>query len=358
MKLKEKIKRLQFFWKFFLLWTILVFVGTTGTIIFNNLYDKKTEEIQVQLNAIYKRLMPAFSASSQSRSDAYMFPYNKQELIKKYGLSEDTFFFLNTIAKDKGKIQGVWKIFGLMGLVLIPLGFIFFIFYLLFIVYKLARRKLINKKESFLRLSAVGLVLIFIIIIFVTESKKDTKKIYLQVNTDYDLSDYYSKSFGGLADLSNEIYELYKIENMPGDYSGKFFVQLEYIKKKTDALIKELEKIHSQKTIQSAIDICNGIVSFIDLYTANYKTSAEKLRNEAKGIAEFRVVLDKLDEYLREVVREYGLFSKYTMLSFSPEAVKEYEKIRTDTENKEYSVFLLFGYRIYGKVINNLEKEK
>jgi len=358
MKLKEKIKSLKLFWKIYFVWLILVLIGTTGVMIFGNIYDKKTEEIQTQLNSIYKRLMPAFSASSQSRSDAYLFPNNKQELIKKYGLSESTFFFLDRIAEDKERIQSVSGTFGLMELVLIPLGFIFFIFYLLLIIYKLARRKLINKKETFLRFGAVGVILISVIIIFSVESKKHTKKIYSQVNTAYDLSDYYTKSFGGLTDLSNEIYELYKIENMPGDYSGKFFVQLEYIKKKTDTLIKELEKIHSQKTIQPAIDICRGIASFIDLYTANYKSPAEKLRNEAKAIAEFRVVLDKLDEYLPEVVREYGLFSKYTMLSFSPEAVKEYDKIRSDAENKEYSVFLIFGYRIYDKVISNLEKEE
>ena len=188
------------------------------------------------------------------------------------------------------------------------------------------------------------------------KTRTNIEKQQVKLPPDQNLADSYWRAFGGLIQLSNEIYKLDEIVNEPEFNKGKWLVQLSFVKEQASYLITEMNKLPYPTTINPVLEICESIIKFIDLYSINYINEEEQKLSEEKGMAEFKLALSKLDDYLFKAMRVQGAFNKYTIARFDRKALEKYRSILYEPLNKEYNVFLLFGYKMYNAAVDSMEK--
>lgn len=344
---RQKIKQLKLFWRLFIVWTVCLLISLVVLIILHNKINKNKEFLGYTLFFEYKKTMTYLNAYEQSQTDALFYPSNREEIKKKCDI-EYAFSPLDRYWKENEQAgKGTSRV----GYILIPsflVGFIFFLIYFVYIIYKLIRKTLTNKKEKLTRLFTVGITLGLVILIFSTGIPKDS---YYKDHKKYcEIDESYNACFSKLITLSNEIYKL----DETYDHRSNLLIQLEYINKKVNSFIIELKEVPAKDIADPAIEICDGILRFTDLYMLG-KDRIEQERNHAKAIAELRVADEKLQNYIFRRLRDGGAFPKYTLQMFDGKAAEQYKRLQIESP-EEYNMFIYFGYLLYNAVDKRLEK--
>ena len=201
------------------------------------------------------------------------------------------------------------------------------------------------------------IVLVVIFSPFFDRIYMHTVEEQVKLPPDQNIADSYWKAFGNLIQLSNEVYKLDEIASEEVFNRGKWIIQLGYIKEQALSIEADLGKNPYKEAVDPVIEICADIIKFVDLYSLNYINQNEEDDSETKGMAEFKLALNNLDDYLFKLIRIYGAFNRYTIARFDKKALEKYKTMLYEPTDKEYSVFLLFGYKMYNTVIDSLEKE-
>lgn len=344
----QKIKQLKLFWRLFIVWTVCLLISFIVSIILHNKINKNQESLGIILFGEYKKTMTYINAYRESQTDALFYPSNKEEIKKKYDI-EYILSPLDYYWKEKEQ-AGKWR--DRVAYIFIPsfiVGFIFFLIYFAYIIYKLIRKTLTNKREKLIRLFTIGIILGLVILIFSTgiwenSYYKDHKK-YCEIDESYNVC------FSKLITLSNELYKIYETY----DHRSNLLIQLEYINKKVNSSIVELKEVPAKDISNPAIEICDGILRFTDLYMIG-KDRIEQERNQAKAIAELRVADEKLQNYIFRRLCDGGAFPKFTLQMFESKAAEQYKRLQTESP-EEYNIFIYFGYLLYNAVDKRLEKD-
>lgn len=344
----KKKNKLKVFWKLFIIWTACLLISFVVSIILANKINKNQELLGCCLFSEYKKTMTYINAYEQSQMDALYYPSNREKIGKKYNI-EYAFSSLDFYGKEKEQAEKWNSCFFYISIPSFLVGFIFFLCTLLYIIYKLIRKTLTNKREILIRLFAVGIPLGLVTLIVSTGIPENSH--YKEHEKYSQIDESYNTCFSKLIRLSNEIYKI----NETYDHRSNLLIQLEYINKKVNSFIIELKEVPAKDIANPAIEICDGTLRFTDLYMLG-KDSTEQERNQAKAIAELRVILEKLQNYIFRTLRDGGAFPKDTLQMFDSKAVEQYKRVQIESP-EEYNMFIYFGYLLYNAVDKTLEKD-
>lgn len=339
----------------FLVWAAGFILSATTLALVSIPYERKMKEARELLTtrlSDYMTFTQAFSSGSYAAFLLVHTPDGEQKVMQEYGLSPLDFTLVDWIVPDAKRWHGAVKFFGKITLYCLSIGFIAAVGVFLFGLYKWIKTRRFSKPDFVRFLLLVGVTGLAIVPPLYVSSRNDRSK---ELDEHYAVDDGYSSAYGGLVELSNELFKLYKIQTNSQTSDNQWLIQVEYIKRKVESLIEKLESAKVRKVVQPSLEVCYGLRKWAESSTAISNSIPERHKKIGEAGAEFLVVLEKLDAVNNDVVREWGQFSKYYPMMFEEEAKSSYEAIQR-AQDGTYNVLLLFGYRLYDTVTKNLER--
>jgi hypothetical protein len=349
-------------------WLIAMAIFFVPFFILSCAHENKINIVRDELFSVYQDYMPLSVANSFSIG-AYTFGRDKTQIETK--VANGFRLHVAEMFYEEAENLSKWlSFFGYGYFIIFSFGLI--ILFVLFVLGSFRSIKFRNVDTKYLKVSlnfVLGILisgLLFSIMIRNQNKGSET----LTINS-LNVGDYASNSLGKIIDLSNIFYNISKIEG-PTTKTGNWLSEMFLAKKKNELLLKYLESIKPwsaakdshfpryEDIISPAIDFCKNLDQYFQIATKIYPSQVEIQSAQAESDAELSLLLDKMTDSLKGVVKYSGVYMTDVLNTnyFDKTALKEYQMIEKGAPDLKANIKLVFGYRLYKLIKNKADAEK